>query len=243
MKPIVTALFLCLTLISSAQNDRLKDENTIIWPQVFINIPLNKKWDLLTEYQWRRTQGLKDWQQSLLRTTIQYKLNPQVTIGGGYGWVKTFSYGDFPLAGNGAFPEHRIHEQVQLKNAFGKLSISQRLRIEQRFVGSMSTSGEVERWIFSNRFRYLLRLQRPLDSSGKLFVAAADEVFINAGKNVGVNVLDQNRFMFLLGAKPSSRITLEAGYISQTLIQGRRVNNRTIVQANRGVLVALYLNL
>jgi hypothetical protein len=232
-------------LYVQAQNDRLKDENTILWPQVHFVIPLNKKWDALAEYQWRRTDGFKHWQQSLLRTAIQYKLNTQVSIAAGYAWVETFSYGDYPTITHGSFPEHRLYEQVQLKNTFNKLLVNQRVRIEQRFVGRRApgTERSIEEWVFSHRFRYLLKLQHPITTSGKLYTAVADEVFISAGKNVGVNTFDQNRLMFLIGAKLHSKVNFETGYISQTLVQGRRVNDRTIVQNNEGLTLALHIHL
>jgi hypothetical protein len=245
MKLLTTVLFLFCFTAALAQNDRLKDYNTIMWPQAHITISLNKKYDVLAEYQWRRTDGFKNWQQSLLRAALQYKINSQVSIAAGYGWIETFTYGDYPIAANGTFPEHRLHEQIVLKNNFSKLSITQRLRIEQRWLGRREAAIErkIESWLFSHRFRYLLRLQHPITKSGNFYAAAADELFINAGKNAGVNLLDQNRLMFLIGSRINDKVNLEAGYLSQTVIQGRRINDRTIVQDNEGLLLSLVFNL
>jgi hypothetical protein len=245
MRKIVLIGFFLLPFISKAQNDRIKDDNTIAWAQLFGTVKLNNKWDALFEYQWRRLDGLKYWQQSLLRTGIQHRLNNQVSFAVGYAWIETFPYGDYPIAANGTFPEHRIHEQVQLRNTFGKLSINQRLRIEQRWIGRVqaNTNRKIEDWIYSNRFRHLVRLQYPLMDNNKLYSAVADEVFISAGKNVGANVFDQNRIMLILGSKLSNQLSLEAGFINQTLFQGRRVNGNTIVQNNNGATLALIVNL
>lgn len=243
----LSLLFISLFFFSffaEAQNDRLADKNSIMWPQIHASIKLNKHFDLLAEYQWRRTDGFKNWQQSLLRGAIQYKLHPQVAVAAGYGWIETFVYGDYPIAANGTFPEHRIYEQLTYKSNLSKLTINQRLRIEQRWLGKRTLSSErkIEDWVFSHRFRYLLRLQHPLGSSGKWYAAAADEIFINAGKNVGINVFDQNRIMLLFGRKINSTFGIEAGYLSQTVIQGRRINNNTIVQDNEGLLISLNMN-
>lgn len=239
MKRIILPVLIAISFTAYSQNDRLKDRNTIAWSQLYLTIPLSKKTDLLVEYQWRRTDGFKNWQQSLLRGAFQYKPNDKVAIAAGYGWIETFVYGDHPIANNGTFPEHRLYEQVQMKNSFGKLSLTQRLRIEQRWLGRRAPAADrkIEEWLFSHRFRYLIRLQYPLTPSGKIFVAAADEVFISAGKNIGVNIFDQNRLMFLLGMKMNNNISIEAGYLSQSLIQSRRINNRTILQDNRGLLL------
>lgn len=244
MKKILVAAALLLALPCYAQYNRLKDPNSIAWPQVFVTIHLDKRWQLLAEYQWRRTGGLRHWQQSLMRGALQYTPRPHTSFAAGYGWIETFPYGDFPIASNGRFPEHRLHEQVQLKNKFSRLSLTQRFRLEQRWIGrrNSATQQSIDSWVFSHRFRYLLRLQHPVVTSEKFYLAAANEVFIAAGKNVGLNTLDQNRLMFIAGAKVNDVFTLEAGYISQTLIQGRPVNDRTVVQDNRGLLLSAYLH-
>lgn len=239
---IIATLFFCSV---QGQNDRVKDENAIAWPQLNVTIKLHNKLDLLAEYQWRRTNGFKDWQQSLLRGAVQYKLHPQMAVALGYGWIETFAYGDHPIASNGTFPEHRIYEQVTYKSNIQKLSFQQRLRIEQRWIGRRTTSSarEIDDWLFSHRFRYLLRLQHSLGRSQKWYAAMADEIFIGAGKNVGVNIFDQNRIMLLIGVKPTSNISIEAGYLSQMLVQGRRINEKTVVQDNKGLIIAAYFNL
>lgn len=234
-----------LVIHGHAQNDRLKDRNNIAWSQSFFTIRLTNKWQLLAEYQWRRTDGFRSWQQSLLRGAVQYTVNPQISFAAGYGWIETFPYGDFPIAANGRFPEHRLHEQVVMKNKFGGISVTQRLRIEQRWVGRRAAAPEqgIEEWVFSHRLRYLLRLQQRITTDNKFYLAAADELFIAAGRNVGVNTFDQNRLMLVAGAKIGNKLSLEAGYLSQTLIQGRRVNNQTILQDNRGLLFSAYIDL
>lgn len=247
MKYFYFLLLFLAPFFALGQNDRIQDHNTIAWGQLFTTIKLNKNWDVLAEYQWRRTEGVKYWQQSLLRSALQYNINPHLSAAVGYGWIETFPYGDYPIAANGTFPEHRIHEQLQLKSAFDKLVLSQRLRIEQRWIGRRAPVEErdIEDWVFSHRFRYLLRLQHPIvQAEGfTLYTAAADEVFVSAGKNVGANTFDQNRLMLIVGSKLHKNVALEAGYIKQTVFQGRRVNNHTIVQNNDGLTLALLLNL
>lgn len=232
---------------AKAQNDRYYVDNDILWPQLFVNVNLSEKTDWLVEYQWRRTNGFSNWQQSLLRTAFQYRPASNVSVAVGYGWIETFPYGDeYPLAANGTFPEHRIHEQVQLKHEWKNLGLTQRFRVEQRFVGRRSPAAEREitDWLFSHRFRHMLRLQHALQPANpkSIYVAAADEVFISAGKNVGVNIFDQNRLMFIAGKKFSPKFSFEIGYINQTVKQGRRIDNKTIMQNNNGLMLSSFLN-
>ena len=76
-----------------------------------------------------------------------------------------------------------------------------------------------------------------------MYISVGDEIFIGAGKNVGINMLDQNRIMLLLGLKLNDNINIEGGYLSQTVIQGKRVNDKIILQDNRGLLLSLYFNI
>jgi hypothetical protein len=233
----------------SAQNDRVNDYNYLNWVQTFNTISLNKKWSLQLEYQWRRDDGLKNWQQSLLRIGTNYKLNDNITAHLGYGWIETFSYGDYPIANNGTFPEHRIYEQITFRQLVNKFTFTHRFRIEQRWLGRIKagTAGdrEIEDWLFLHRFRYQFRMQHPFYSKDdkQFYCAAADEIFIGAGKNVGVNIFDQNRILLLLGYKLNKKFSLEAGYFNQTLQQGRRINNQTIMQRNNGWVFSSILSL
>lgn len=210
--------------------------------QAFNTINLDKKWSLHVEYQWRRENGLKNWQQSLLRIGANYKFNENVTTHLGYGWIETFPYGDFPIASAGAFPEHRIYEQISFRQPIKKWTLTHRLRIEQRWLGRVKpgTDREIEEWLFLHRFRYQFRTQFAFSS--KWYAVAADEIFIGAGKNVGVNIFDQNRIFLLGGFKLGKKISVEGGYFNQILQQGRRINNNTIVQRNNGIVVGVYLS-
>jgi hypothetical protein len=242
MKKIFLLIIVVASLKAIAQNDRSNDYNTIVWLQTFHTIKLDKKWSLHGEYQWRRTDGLKNWEQSLLRIGANYKINDNVIIHAGYAWAETFPYGKHPIAVNGTFPEHRFYEQLTLRQPMNKFLFTHRFRIEQRWLGRVKagTDREIEEWLYANRFRYQFRTQYNFNT--KWYAVAADEVFIGAGKNVGVNVFDQNRIFLLVGIKLNKNISIEGGYFNQTLEQGRRVNERTIIQRNNGFVVGGYFN-
>ena len=247
MKKIVLLPFLVAALSVAGQNDRVNDYNNTNWLQTINTFGLGKKWSVHAEYQWRRTDGLKYWQQSLLRVGINRKLNETITAHIGYAWVETFPYGDFPIAGAGTFPEHRLYEQLTFRQPVQRWSFSHRFRIEQRWLGRIKagTDREIEDWVFLHRFRYQFRSQYAIWKKGEqqLYGIAADEILIGAGKNLGTNIFDQNRIFLMLGFKLNKRISLEGGYFNQTLQQGRRINNRTIIQRNNGIVLTSVLNL
>lgn len=248
MKIILILPVLLFTLKAAAQNDRINDFNNTNWLQTFNTISLDKKWSLHLEYQWRREKGFKNWQQSLLRMGANYKLNDNVTAHLGYGWIETFLYGDYPIASAGTFPEHRIYEQLIFRQQVKRWTFSHRFRTEQRWLGRVkpNTGGsrEIENWSFLHRFRYQFRAQYPFYTKRdkQFYGAAADELFIGAGKNLGVNIFDQNRIFLLFGHRVNKTFSFEAGYFNQTLQQGRRVNNNTIMQRNNGVVISSFFN-
>lgn len=237
---------ICLSALHG-QNDRLNDFNNTNWLQTFSTVSLNKKWGLHLEYQWRRTEGWKNWQQSLLRAGVNYTLNENVTAHLGYGWIETYPYGDFPVANNGTFTEHRLYEQLNFRQPVNKWTLTHRFRIEQRWLERFihGINGPARDWFFLLRFRYQFRTQYPFWKKGdkQFYGAAADEIFIGAGRNLGINIFDQNRLFLLLGYRLNKKLSVEGGYFNQTLQQGRRINNATIIQRNNGVVVSSILNL
>lgn len=247
MKKLSIIIFLIHSINCNAQNDRVNDYNNTNWVQLFIIKAINKKTDWLIEYQWRRTEGLKNWQQGLLRTALQYKPNSNVSMAVGYAEAETFPYGDYPIASTGTFPEHRLFEQLVIKQTINKITVINRFRIEQRWLAKIKAGSnrEIEAWTFLHRFRYQLRTQLPLWSKKEqqLYIAAADELFIGAGKNLGINIFDQNRIFLMAGYKINKHLSVETGYFNQTLQQGRRINNNSIIQRNNGVVFSTYVQL
>ncbi|MFN5440222.1 MAG: DUF2490 domain-containing protein, partial [Flavobacteriia bacterium] len=158
------------------------------------NHKLNEQWDLHTEYQWRRADGFADWQQSLARVGLDYKLNPNCTVSGGYAWVVSYPYGSQPIANR--TNENRVWQQIILKQPIGNLQVQHRYRLEQRWIDTQ----------FKQRIRYraqcIIPLQKTyLEQSIGLFMNINNEVFLGFGKDIGKNILDQNRFIVALGYK------------------------------------------
>lgn len=235
--------------VVNAQN-RLSTHNTIVWLNQFHTFNIDKHWAILAEYQWRRVEGLKSWQQSLLRGGVQYKFNNGLSVLAGYGWIETFPYGDYPPAAFQPFPEHRIFEQIVWNDNIGRVQLNHRGRLEQRFLGVLNPaakdSREITKWNYLNRIRYQLRVTVPVNHpvmADKTFYAAAfDELFIGFGKNVNANIFDQNRIGILLGYRFNKRFSVEGGYLNQTVQQGQPVSGKSVFQYNNGLIVNLLCN-
>jgi hypothetical protein len=227
-----------------AQNNRLNTHESIGWYNYFGTLKLSEKFSLHTEYQWRRAGVITQWQQGLLRLGVNYHVNPRVLLRVGYGHIETYAYGDIPLNALGrSFTEHRIFQMVQLSHREGKIDLSHRFMLEQRFVGRYSSANltREDEFPLLHRIRYMVRLQLPLRGTQVQpkvpYVALYDEVFVGFGKNVNANVFDQNRLGVLLGYGFTKTVRVEAGYLNQVLQFGRQLNGRNVFQNNHGLIV------
>ncbi len=241
---------------AQAQNTRLADYNRIGWLTNTTTLRFAEKWSGHFEYQFRRDNWLADWQQSLLRTGLNYKVSDALTVRLGYVWVETFPYGDIPIQGAGVrFPEHRLYQMATLSSpAQGRVEISHRFVLEQRYFGRFlapaagaAVSSSPDEWVYVNRARYLLRLQMPLGKpkmeDKTPYLAAYDEIFIGFGPNVNENIFDQNRLGLLLGYRFTPQFRLEGGYFQQVLQLPREIVGRNVLQNNQGFIVNTVLNL
>ncbi len=208
-------VFASLSLTSFFAQKQI-DEQLHGWVVYQGNHKLNSHFDLHTEYQWRRADGFNDWQQSLTRIGLDYKLNPSVTVSGGYGWIVSYPYGAQPIASK--TNEHRLWQQVVFKQTIGELQFQHRYRIEQRWIDTL----------FRQRIRYraqcIIPLQKRYIGQGKgLFLNVNDEVFLGFGKGIGKNILDQNRLILALGYKFSPNLNIQMGYMNQFVIKSNGV--------------------
>jgi Protein of unknown function (DUF2490) len=242
---------LCLIVLTQlqAQNTRINNYNNIGWFTNTTTIKFHKNWSAHIEYQWRRDEFGESWQQSLLRTGINYHINPNAVFRLGYGLIETYPYGEIPLNSMGkAFTEHRMYQVLTLSNKLGRFDLSHRYMLEQRWLGSYTNANlkTEDKWTYVNRLRYLFRVQTPLMGNTlenkEPYLAAYDEIFVGFGENVNQNIFDQNRLGILLGYKFSDKFRIEGGYFNQILQLGRQVNSRNVMQFNEGFIINTVLN-
>lgn len=188
------------------------DDQVHGWVAYQGNHKLNSQFDLHTEYQWRRADGFADWQQSLARVGLDYKLNTNCSFSGGYGWILTYPYGSQPIANR--TNENRLWQQVILKQRMGNFQVQHRYRLEQRWIDNQ----------FKQRMRYRAQVLIPLqksfvDKKQGLFMNVNDEVFLGFGKGIGKNILDQNRFIGAVGYQFNKDFQIQMGYLNQFVIK------------------------
>ena len=223
---------LCLFLSQAGLAQTVKKnyvKNNNAWFMYFGDHKFSSKLGLHVEAQLRRNDVINKPQQFLLRTGLNYHLNDNAFLTVGYCFVETYPYGDLPV--KASFPENRFWEQLQIKTQVKSIEWTNRLRLEQRFsklpvlVGANYEPGTA---VFTNRFRILNILSIPLKGKSitdkSFYISCFDEVFINFGKQVALNVFDQNRAYLALGYKIKNLGRLEMGYMFQSIQKGNVVN-------------------
>jgi hypothetical protein len=208
------------------------------------NHSIYKQFSLHTEYQYRRSDFVKEWQQSLLRVGVDYNAKDGTVYTLGYGWIKSFPYGEQPIAY--AFNEHRIWQTVTTKSKVARLDLQHRYRLEQRFLEHyvQNETGEyrLQEYLFRQRIRYRFMVTIPLNHKAMedktYFLSFYDEVFLGFGKGIGKNIMDQNRLSCTLGYKLDKRLTLQAGYLNQFVVKSNAID----MERNHTVQLALTYN-
>lgn len=238
MKRYCLIILISLTFKTFGQDIRVVAPSFHAWYTTNGITKINKKFGFFHDFQFRRADLGSESQQHLFRGALVYTANDKVQLFGGYAFVRTFPYGDFPVQKN--FDEHRFWQQVQIRQSLGKFTYINRFRLEQRFLGDSNLSG-FQNHRLENRIRYMARLNYPFTS--KTYGYVYDEIFMNFGRKVTNNDFDQNRIGAMIGFKVTPKISLEAGYLNQFVKQRRRTATfQNIYENNHTLMVSAVTN-
>ena len=183
---------------------------------------INQKIGLTFDLQLIGVDNLTYLKNILVRAGFSYYINKQNSIAAGYSQNQTFSQNDAILFPGGEtfknlLHEHQIWEQYIRTHKINSVFAIHRFRLEQRFIEK--NGAEV---VFAQRFRYFLRLIKPLNKKQEtfkkgVFAALQNEVFINIQHKEELNgsLFDQNRVYFAAGYRFSPKFDIDAGYLNQ----------------------------
>jgi Protein of unknown function (DUF2490) len=225
-------LFLVLifiTISAVAQDTREVQTQNHFWTSVNTQARISNKWSVIADLHIRRTDYLKNNNFYYTRVGAAYHINKNlsVSLAGGHMWLanKTATTELF-------VNENRLVQQIQLSQPMGKIQLSQRLRIEERWIQKVINSELTDTYRYSTRYRYQLGLSIPL-SKNKYFpsLAFADELMMQTGKHIIYNNFDQNRFFAGIKQQIIPSLAADFGYMHvwQQRLSGYQYNrNHTI---------------
>jgi hypothetical protein len=238
-------IFALLFVPACAMGQRVHTSNSNTWLAYIGDHKFSEKFGVHFELQERRNQVLLYDQQRIIRVGINYHFLDNAFVTVGYAFVETLPYGKFAVKSN--FPEQRIYQQLQYSNGLGRVELVSRFRLEQRFSylpklqidGSYKSNSSPT---YTNRFRFFQRFSIPFKGlkivDKSIYVTAYDELFVNFGKNVGVNIFDQNRAFIGVGYKIPKIGRLEIGYLNQILVKSDGLK----IEDNHTISIALNAN-
>jgi hypothetical protein len=217
-------LVFIVNLSWAQSSDREKVNQSAEWFGLASNIKVHKKVSILLEGQFRYVQTF-DPMQYQFRTGIDYHIEKHFSflLGYVYSWNPIYGKQPATYVNN----EHRLFQQLVYKHQIGRLNISHRGRVEQRFIQKhQESNGEIinEGYdLFLNRARYRLMMNIPLNHTTMepktVFASVYDEVFMEWGKNVIYHKPDQNRLFTGLGYQMNKQFSIQAGLFYQMLIK------------------------
>ena len=202
---LLTMLFLAGIFKSYAQTETRFSG----WLALYHKQKISKKWGYLLDAQYRTNKQFSQTSAYFFRPGITYELTKSQSAGAGYMVFGTY---EEEKSSRIFYAENRIWEQYQFKSKIGKSSLSNRLRLEQRFINTDNGG-------FSQRLRYYIRNQIPLvrvDSSFTkgIYAALQNELFVNVQhqERASNSFLDQNRAYGSFGYRFSKKLDVELGY-------------------------------
>jgi hypothetical protein len=236
------AVALALTSVVAPKLARAQREtftNTNAWFVFNADVALNERWGVLFDASARRSGPVDQAMANFVRGGLAYELNDNVRVAVGANWSRTYPYGELPS--DYPVTERRLWQQAVVSHAIGRLDLTHRYRLEQRFRGRRDDPDvdHIDRWERSERFRYQLKGTLPLSGDniepGEAYLSASNELFIGIGRNVQYNIFDQNRATFSVGYRATRNWRTEVGFLEHVIFKG----NGTEVERNHTVTFTL----
>ena len=208
-KCVILFLFCCVLLIPSIQASGQTKTEHAAWLFLSAEQSLSKKCALSADVQARSATHLDYLTVLLLRPGLVYKITEKqsATVGYAYSgsWEKEAGAKTYTL-------ENRIWEQYEVDGRVGRIELTNRLRLEQRFI-------QKEKDVFAQRLRYFIKTRIPLatdkDFTKGWYAGLQNELFLNVQNKENINnkTFDQNRLNGALGYRFSKSWDVEAGYL------------------------------
>lgn len=211
MKRLIFFLGILLNYPVQAQNENYSHHSS--WNTLIVQTDISENLFAKTEFNFRRTNFLQDWEQIVLRPSFQYRALPQITVALGYTFIQNYSYSDFssPLDTR----ENNLWQQLLIDQTFGRFNISHRVRFEERlknYIDMASDKPQISGNDYSGRLRYRFIVTVPVLKKQRVSILAYDEAFLDFGKGTLPKTLDQNWIFIGVRLRESDHVTIKSGY-------------------------------
>lgn len=213
--PLALAGQLVADPLRAQSTDWTSVEQGATWYAVVVDQAITERSALWFDGQWRRMGLGAEPQQALLRSGLLLTIAPGLRVGGGYAWVATAPYGEAPSAT--PLREHRAWQQLTMSQRIGRIGVTHRYRLEQRWIAPVLPRGTGS-WAYQQRARYLVRAQGDIPvlrlAGSSLLGFAWNELLLPMGHGDATLRVTQNRLGAGIGIPLDTRQRLEVGYMN-----------------------------
>ncbi|MEY8780100.1 DUF2490 domain-containing protein [Allomuricauda sp. XS_ASV26] len=198
IRKLVALFFILISGYVNAQQPG--EDETGSWFMYFGTNKISERFSIHSEAQFRFYETTSNFNQMLLRTGLNYHIDPNAIATAGYAFIDTDN-SFFEFEGEINSKEHRIFEQFILKNKVWEFLFEHRYRLEQRFL-DFGDYTETQ-----HRARYRIQMTLPLTNT--FFLNFYDELFINLQDDL----FGQNRLYGALGVNVTENSSIQIGYL------------------------------
>jgi hypothetical protein len=186
---VATCVF--LPCVAHGQSAKEINEQYQFWWSLNSTTRLTDRFGVIADIHVRRNDFLADPSFSLLRFGGHFWVTEKLTVSLGYGYMRHAPACDGCQTFAG---ENRIYQQLQYVSRFGKTTLLQRVRNEQRWKEKVVNDVSTGDTTFTDRVRYLVSFTVPVSGNPKVpSLAFADEIAVQFGPGAVYNTFDQNR--------------------------------------------------
>ncbi len=201
-------LLALLALFMNANAQENGEDEWGAWYMYFGMNRISERFSIHSEAQFRYYETTSNFNQLLLRTGLNYHINPNAIATGGYAFIKTDASFEEPTGASDS-REHRIFQQFILKNKVWEFLFEHRYRLEQRFLSSKDFLSDPESTNTTTEHRARYRIQMTLPLTDIFFLNFYDELFINLQDEL----FGQNRLYGALGVQVTENSSVQFGYL------------------------------
>jgi hypothetical protein len=234
MKSFKTLLGVFLLSIGiNAQTEKNVDQQSLLWTRYYNQLELNAKWSVHTEIDNRIFINPRTQNTFVSRIQIRDKLTDKLELGAGFAYFSVATQ-DPDIKTGFHIPEFRGQQDVTVRQSLGKVNLTHRYQLEERFVRNASKLMLEDGTTFYLRFRYRIQGDYTFWKKDKQYLKGIlyDEIMINRGSKIIKNTFDQNRIYAAIQLGVSPAVALELGYLNsfQERANGVDYLNRDIIR-------------